>query len=302
MLTSLTNPGDDCNAEKVPEFMGCVVESLEMVELNSRKPRPLGLNEDLLLELVLSSPIFAEAIKKAWFIYAKRNGGTLPEHIQKLKENIGISLIYESDYTTQWNRGAKYKPVAKKVIPVSTQDPEGAILVYREIHIGELRPLPIVPMKIEDQKFSRILTKEQLSSIVARILLGFLTKSEVELLVQVVMQYKKAIAFTNLERGTFSQDYYPDYVIRTVPHTLWLRKPIRLPQSRQEEVIRIMKEQMESGKYEPSCASYQSTFFVVEKKGGALWIVHDLQPLNAVTICDATLPPQVGDMIESFLG
>jgi len=42
-------------------------------------------------------------------------------------------------------------------------------------------------MKIEDQKFLRILTKEQLSSIIARIPLGFLTKSEVELLVQVVM-------------------------------------------------------------------------------------------------------------------
>ncbi len=89
----------------------------------------------------------------------------------------------------------------------------------------------------------------------------------------------------------FSQDYYPDYVIRTVPHMPWLRKPIRLPQSRQEEVIRIMKEQMESGKYEPSCALYRSTFFMVEKKGGALWIVHNLQPLNAVTIRDATLPP-----------
>ena len=127
MLTSLANPGDDCNTEKVPEFMGCVVESLEMVELNSRKPRPPGLNEDLLLEPVLSSPFFAEAIKKAWFVYAKRNGGTLPEHIQKLKENVGISLIYESDYTTQWNGGAKYKPIVKKVIPVSTQDLEGMI-------------------------------------------------------------------------------------------------------------------------------------------------------------------------------
>ena len=40
------------------------------------------------------------------------------------------------------------------------QDPEGMIPVYRDIHIGKLRPLPIVPMKIEDQKFSRILTKE----------------------------------------------------------------------------------------------------------------------------------------------
>ena len=59
---------------------------------------------------------------------------------------------------------------------------------------------------------------------------------------------------------------------------------------------------MENGKYEPSCTSYQSTFFVVEKKGGALRIVHDLQPLNAVTIRNATLPPQVDDMIKSFSG
>src|SRR5260370_6224826 len=100
----------------------------------------------------------------------------------------------------------------------------------------------------------------------------------------------------------FSQDYYPDYVIRTVPHKPWLQKLIRLPQLRQEEVTRIMKEQMESGKYEPSCTSYQSTFFAVKKKGGALRIVHDLQPLNVVMICDATLPPRVDDMIESFLG
>src|SRR5258708_36559879 len=63
-----------------------------------------------------------------------------------------------------------------------------------------------------------------------------------------------------------------------------------------------MKEEMESGKYKASCTCYQSTFFAVEKKGGALQIVHDLQPLNAVTIHDATLPPQVDDMIESFLG
>ncbi len=150
MLTSLTNPGDDCNAEKVPEFMGCVVESLEMVELDSRKPRPPGLSEDLLLELVLSSPFFVEAIKKAWFIYAKRNGGMLAEHIQKLKENVGISPIYESDYTMWWNGGAKYKPIVKKVIPVSTQDLEGVIPVYQDIHIGKLRPLPIVPTKMED--------------------------------------------------------------------------------------------------------------------------------------------------------
>jgi len=77
--------------------------------------------------------------------------------------------------------------VARKVIPVSMQDPEGTIPVYRDIHVGDLRPLLIVPMKMEDLKFSRILTKEQLSSIVARILAGFLMKSEAELLIQVIM-------------------------------------------------------------------------------------------------------------------
>src|SRR5260370_29340053 len=108
--------------------------------------------------------------------------------------------------------------------------------------------------------------------------------------------------FTDLEHGTFSQNYYPDYVIRTVPHQPWQKKPIRLPQSRCEEVTRIMKEQMRSGKYEPSSASYRSTFFVVEKKGGALRVIHDLQPLNTMTIWDATLPPCIDNMIESFSG
>src|SRR5258708_6239297 len=106
----------------------------------------------------------------------------------------------------------------------------------------------------------------------------------------------------DLEHGMFSQKYYPNYVVRMVPHHPWQRKPIRLPQSRHEEVIQIMKEQMSSGKYEPSSASYRSTFFTVEKKGGALRVVHDLQPLNAVTIRDATLPPHVDNMIKSFAG
>ena len=40
----------------------------------------------------------------------------------------------------------------------------------------------------------------------------------------------------------------------------------------------------------------------MDKKGGMLRVVHDLQPLNAVTIRDATLPPRIEDVIESFSG
>ncbi len=97
-LTPLMNPGDDLKARKTPEFMGCAVEALEMIEATLKKPRPLGINKDLLLELSLSSPFYAEAIKKAWFVHAKEDMGTLVEWIVKLKENMGISPIYKSNY------------------------------------------------------------------------------------------------------------------------------------------------------------------------------------------------------------
>src|SRR5260221_11790422 len=87
-----------------------------------------------------------------------------------------------------------------------------------------------------------------------------------------------------------------------IPHQPWQKKPIRLPQAHREEVTWIMKEQMSSGKYEPLSASYHSTFFAVEKKGGALRVVHDLQPLNEVTVRDTTLPPRVDNMMKSFSG
>ena len=41
--------------------------------------------------------------------------------------------------------GAKYKPVVRKVVPVSTQDPGATIPTYKDIQIGELRELPASP-------------------------------------------------------------------------------------------------------------------------------------------------------------
>src|SRR5258708_16463461 len=193
-------------------------------------------------------------------------------------------MVRESD-------GVKYKPVAKKVVPVSTQDPDTGIPVYMDIQIEAMEELPVMPKQMEYLKFMKRLTKERVSSIITKIPVGFLTKTEAELLIHILFHYEQAIVFTDLEHRTFSRKYYLDYVIRTIPHQPWQKKPIRLPQVRHEEVMRIMKEQMSSGKYEPSSASYHSTFFAVEKKGGALRVVHDLQPLNVVTVWDATLPP-----------
>jgi len=59
------------------------------------------------------------------------------------------------------------------------------------------------------------------------------------------------------------------------------------------EVIKISKEKIKIGVYERSNSSYRSKWFCVLKKDGKSLgiIVHDLQPLNAVTIQDLGTPP-----------
>jgi hypothetical protein len=50
-------------------------------------------------------------------------------------------------------------------------------------------------------------------------------------------------------------------------------------------------------------SSYRSRWFCVLKKDGlSLRIVHDLQPLNAVTIRDTAVPPMTEQLAESFGG
>jgi hypothetical protein len=67
--------------------------------------------------------------------------------------------------------------------------------------------------------------------------------------------------------------------------------------------VRIIKEKIASGVYEPSTAAYRSRWFcIVKKDGKSLRLVHNLQPLNVVTICDASLPPFVEHLAESFAG
>jgi hypothetical protein len=62
----------------------------------------------------------------------------------------------------------------------------------------------------------------------------------------------------------------------------------------------LFKKKIAAGVYEPSDASYRSRWFCVKKKNGSLRIVHDLQPLNAVTIRNAAVPPFVDQFVEGM--
>jgi hypothetical protein len=64
----------------------------------------------------------------------------------------------------------------------------------------------------------------------------------------------------------------------------------------------VLKLKIVAGVYEQSQSSYRSEWFVVLKKNKKLRIVHDLQPLNNITIWNAGMLPIVDDFVDSFAG
>ncbi|SRR5260221_4580275 len=110
---------------------------------------------------------------------------TFVKHIEKLKRGVGISPIYDSVFTVQEFNGVKYKPVVKKVVPVSMQDPDVGILAYTEIQIELKAELLELPKWMEELKFTKKLMKEWVLSIISKIPAGFLTKTEAELLIHI---------------------------------------------------------------------------------------------------------------------
>jgi hypothetical protein len=128
----------------------------------------------------------------------------------------------------------------------------------------------------------------------------WLWPEELKLVQWLVRAHKRAFAS---EQGHLNETCFLPYKIPTIPHMPWLQRNIPIPPATLGEVVCIIKEKIVSGMYEPSTATYQLRWFcIVKKDGKSLRLVHDLQPLNVVTICDASLLPFVGHLAESFTG
>ena len=131
----------------------------------------------------------------------------------------------------------------------------------------------------------------------------FLWLEEEKLIHHLVKLQEFAFAWTKDEKGKFSSEYFNPVVIPTVEHIPWSLKNIPIPPGIFTRVVDIIKGKMAAGVYEPSNSSYWSHWFCVLKKDGkSLRLVHDLQPLNAVVIKDAGLPPMIEQYAESFGG
>jgi hypothetical protein len=92
------------------------------------------------------------------------------------------------------------------------------------------------------------------------------------------------LAWTDNEKGMFCNNYFSPYVFPVKPQIPWMKNQMPIPPGLFDKYIQILKKKLKAGVYECSQASYQLTYFCVLKKNRLLCMVHDLQPLNAVSV------------------
>jgi len=195
----------------------------------------------------------------------------------------------------------KYKPVARKIKPIaSATPPEFRVERFR---VGDpLADLPALPTDPPEFLPGKRLTAGRAEALEVDPA-GFLWPQERKLVLWLVRTHEEAFAWEVSERGMFREDMFPPLKIPTIDHKPWVHRNILIPPAIYSEVVRIIKEKISAGVYEPSTSSYRSRWFcVVKKDGKSLRLVHDLQPLNAVSIQDAAVPPFVETIAEAFAG
>ena len=107
------------------------------------------------------------ALKRMWHISEVSYTTTMPTRVQKILMARGYDKKQAQDVSRQFTRsvmGAKYKLVAKKVLPVATHDPDTSVPIYKSINIGNLTMLPMNPPSFESLEYTGRLSKERIGS------------------------------------------------------------------------------------------------------------------------------------------
>ena len=161
--------------------------------------------------------------------------------------------------------GLKYMPVARKVRPV-------AATLAKNTHPKRRfpeDPLLTLPVLLQNPSAQLVFSDQLMMERWAAFGLkekGFLWEEEVNLVFEMLMKNEAALAWDDLERGKFREDYFDPVVIPTIEHELWALRNIPILHGLCEEVVRFIKEKIASGTYEPSGSFYRSCWFCIPKK------------------------------------
>ena len=193
-----------------------------------------------------------------------------------------------------------YKKVANKTRPVATTLPENFRIIRRE-HPDPLANMPQLPTHPPDFVPTGRFTRERREQMALG--KGLLLPEEVKLAEWIVCTHNTAFAWTDEERGSFDPTYFAPIEIPHIAHVPWAFRQGPIPRGILRDVTSLIETKWRSGVYEPSSSSYNSRWFCVFKKDGkSLRLVHSLEPLNAVTIKNAAMPPYTDVVAEDFAG
>eukprot|EP00731_Ephydatia_muelleri_P010034 Em0005g620a len=126
-----------------------------------------------------------------------------------------------------------------------------------------------------------------------------LNDGEKELLFHLLMEYADVFAFNSGQIGRTNILKHRIDTGNTPPvHLL----PRRIPQSRREEMAKLVKDMLEQGAIQQSDSPWSSPVVLVKKKDGSVRFCVDYRKVNSVTRKDAYPLPRVDDTLDTLAG
>ena len=162
-----------------------------------------------------------------------------------------------------------YKKVANRIKPVATTLPEKFCIVCHIPLSDPLAKLPVMLTWPPDFSPGSQYTEDQMKAQGVNPT-GYLTDKEEKLIHHLIHVHEDSFTWTEEEKGKFSDDYFDPVVIPMVKHMPWVLKSIPIPPGKYNQIIRIIKDKIASGVYEPSNSSYHSCWFCIYKKDGEI--------------------------------
>ena len=213
------------------------------------------------------------------------------------KEDTLTEAILASSFTyNSITQCLVYKKMANKVRPVPGIMPTN-IWIIQQFPEDPLRTLPYISLHPPIFLPGVWLTHARIEEL-GLLMNKFLWLEERELVAQVLQVNEQGLAWEETEKGRFRDECFSPVKISVQEHIPWAQKTLLIPPGIREKVIELIQKKIDSGVYEPSYSSYRHQWFTVAKKDGNVCIVHNLTPLNAVTICNTQEPSLVYLYVE----
>jgi len=167
----------------------------------------------------------------------------------------------------------KYKKVDQKVRPIPSTLPKDFCNI-RCIPVDPILSLLPLLMHLPDFSPGECLSQEQLDELALN-KHNFLWLEELKLLYHVLKINELGLAWMEVEKGWFRDEYFSPIKILVIEHIPWAQKNIPILSGILNEVIQIFKDKYMAGVYKHSNASYRSHWFCIEKKSGALYMTYN---------------------------